>query len=99
MAKTKNKLYPANLSKNAMKKKKYRETKKAKKELESSAPNAKSIEENSETSVMNEDSQLDLELTDDPEKNKKIKKVKSVSAHLKCEMTSIKLINLIFYRN
>lgn len=53
--------------------KKNREAKKAKKELESN------------NSIFNEQitsTSIKMELTDDPEKNKKIKKVKSVSIHV-----------------
>lgn len=64
-------LFIANPSKAALKMKKNREAKKAKKELES---NNSTVNEHvtSTTSVK-------IELTDDPEKNKKIKKITSVS--------------------
>lgn len=52
--------------------KKNREAKKAKKELESNNSNVNGQVPSTTTSVK-------MELTDDPEKNKKIKKVKSVS--------------------
>lgn len=52
--------------------KKNREAKKAKKELESNNSNVNGQIASTTTSIK-------MELTDDPEKNKKIKKVKSVS--------------------
>lgn len=52
--------------------KKNREAKKAKKELESSNSTTNGQITSTTTSIK-------MELTDDPEKNKKIKKVKSVS--------------------
>lgn len=64
----------ANPSKAALKMKKNREAKKAKKELESNNPTVN--EHVTNTSIK-------IELTDDPEKNKKIKKITSVSILLK----------------
>jgi hypothetical protein len=65
-------LFIANPSKAALKMKKNREAKKAKKELESNNPIVNELVTNITTSTK-------IELTDDPEKNKKIKKVTSVS--------------------
>lgn len=55
--------------------KKNREAKKAKKELESNNATINGQVTSTMTSIK-------MELTDDPEKNKKIKKVKSVSIYL-----------------
>lgn len=55
--------------------KKNREAKKAKKELESNNATVNGQVTSATTSIK-------MELTDDPEKNKKIKKVKSVSIYL-----------------
>lgn len=55
--------------------KKNREAKKAKKELESNSTTVNGQVTSTMTSIK-------MELTDDPEKNKKIKKVKSVSIYL-----------------
>lgn len=55
--------------------KKNREAKKAKKELESNNSTVNGQVTSATTSIK-------MELTDDPEKNKKIKKVKSVSIYL-----------------
>lgn len=54
--------------------KKNREAKKAKKELESGTSTVNG-------QVTSTGASIKMELTDDPEKNKKIKKVKSVSIH------------------
>lgn len=73
----------ANPSKAALKMKKNREAKKAKKELESNNPVNEHV--TSTTSIK-------IELTDDPEKNKKIKKITSVSISHNLEKP-----NFLFY--
>jgi len=69
-------LFVANPSKAALKMKKNREAKKAKKELESNNPTVNEHVTSTTTSIK-------IELTDDPEKNKKIKKITSVSILLR----------------
>lgn len=66
--------------------KKNREAKKAKKELESNNSTVNGQVTSATTSIK-------MELTDDPEKNKKIKKVKSVSIYL------IAILFFFFYYN
>lgn len=82
----------ANPSKAALKMKKNREAKKAKKELESGNSTING-------QVANTVGAVKMELTDDPEKNKKIKKVKSVSVCIYVHPWGKSLIFFYYYND
>lgn len=73
--------------------KKNREAKKAKKELEFSG----SAVNGQVTSTSSTSTSVKMELTDDPEKNKKIKKVRSVSKRLLMISFSYKTRNNVVF--